>query len=205
MTEACLKSKRGSTQKCVWAATDTCWTGKWAVRRKKKQAAVVCSVWWNKEGPIANWMSFWLNCDDTVATIPKSHKFPSTPSSWSSLSCSLSSLPITPKLTSSVATAAKVGCLFLGLVVVFYLITTLLLPSIPHSLTHQQQVLVLGFFVSWVFFFFLVLFVITATSKQWSKTNKQACKQTNKQACKQTNKQASKQASNQAKQFNCCK
>jgi uncharacterized membrane protein YeiB len=58
--------------------------------------------------------------------------------------------------------------------------------TINHSLTHQQQVLVLGlgFFVCWVFFFCLVLFVITATSKQGSKTNKQASKQTSKQANK---------------------
>jgi large-conductance mechanosensitive channel len=94
--------------------------------------------------------------------------------------------------------SSKVGCLFLGLVVVFYPITTLL-PSITHSLTHslthQQQVLVLGlgFFVCWVFFFCLVLFVITATSKQGSKTNKQPTKQTSKQASKQASKQTNKQ------------
>jgi hypothetical protein len=60
--------------------------------------------------------------------------------------------------------------------------TTTINHSLTHSLTHQQQVLVLGlgFFVCWVFFFCLVLFVITATSKQASKTNKQASKQTNK-------------------------
>ncbi len=94
--------------------------------------------------------------------------------------------------------SSKVGCLFLGLVFVFHLITTLL-PSITHSLTHQQQVLVLGlgFFVCWVFFFCLVLFVITATSKQGSKTNKQASKQTSKQANKQASKQASKQTNKQ--------
>jgi large-conductance mechanosensitive channel len=94
--------------------------------------------------------------------------------------------------------STKVGCLFLGLVVVFYLITTLL-PSITHSLTHQQQVLVLGlgFFVCWVFFFCLVLFVITATSKQARKQNKQASKEV-KQTSQQANKQVIKQSNSTA-------
>jgi mannitol-specific phosphotransferase system IIBC component len=94
--------------------------------------------------------------------------------------------------------------------------TTTINHSLTHSLTHQQQVLVLGlgFFVCWVFFFCLVLFVITATSRQSKQSSKQA-KQTIKQASKQnkqsskqnkqSSKQASKQTSNQAKQFNCCK
>jgi phosphotransferase system glucose/maltose/N-acetylglucosamine-specific IIC component len=97
--------------------------------------------------------------------------------------------------------SSKVGCLFLGLVFVFHLITTLL-PSITHSLISNKF-----WFWVWVFlfvgYFFSVWFClsITATSKQGSKTNKQPTKQTSKQASKQTNKQTS----NQAQQFSCCK
>jgi large-conductance mechanosensitive channel len=109
--------------------------------------------------------------------------------------------------------SSKVGCLFLGLVVVYlpHHYTTTINHSLTHSLTHQQQVLVLGlgFFVCWVFFFCLVLFVITATSKQnkqaskeTKQTSKQANKQTSKQASKQTNKQASKQTKQVLRQSN---
>jgi len=112
--------------------------------------------------------------------------------------------------------SSKVGCLFLGLVVVFHLITTLLPSnhSLTHSLTHQQQVLVLGlgFFFLFVGYFFSVWFCLSLqqqagktnnqASKQASKTNNQAskqAKQTIKQASmqnKQSSKQASKQTSN---------
>jgi len=113
--------------------------------------------------------------------------------------------------------SSKVGCLFLGLVVVFHLITTLLPSnhSLTHSLTHQQQVLVLGlgFFFLFVGYFFSVWFCLSLqqqagktnnqASKQASKTNNQASKQaskqnkqSSKQACK-TNNQASKQANKQ--------
>jgi len=81
---------------------------------------------------------------------------------------------------------------------------TTTIKSLTHSLTHSSATSFgfgfgVFFLVCWVFFFCLVLFVITATSRQNKQSSKQASKQnkqSSKQACK-TNNQASKQANKQ--------
>ncbi len=188
MTEAW--SVKGAAPKCVWAATDTSWTGKWAVRRKKKkQAVVVCSVL--EEGPIANWMSFWLKLWWQSPKHTNSHHLQAHDHHSQALDHPSLSLP-----SSHHQLQQQQSWLFVsgfGFCISPHHYTTTITHSLTHSLTHQQQVLVLGlgFFVCWVFFFCLVLFV-NYSNKQARKQNKQATNQTNKQASKQANKQTNK-------------
>ncbi len=202
MTEAW--SVKGAAPKCVWAATDTSWTGKWAVRRKKKKpAVVVCSVL--EYGPIANWMSFWLKLWWQSPKHTNSHHLQAHDHHSQALDHPSLSLP-----SSHHQLQQQQSWLFVsgfGFCISPHHYTT----TINHSLTHSSAT---SFGFGFGFFcllgiFFLSGFVCHYSNKQARKQNKQASKQTNKQASKQTSKQASKQTnkqtSNQAQQFSCCK